>query len=136
VNTHPVANTDGDWSTTNRFYPVQRGQLALLVRLVRAQQQPTVLCGDFNVAADSPLMAELLADAAVRDVFAGGPAPTFREHYLPAGRVPQRIDFILVTGSVTVQATGRLFTTATPTLGGPMYVSDHVGLRAELIVSG
>ena len=28
VNTHPVANKDGDWSRANRFYPLHQAQLA------------------------------------------------------------------------------------------------------------
>ncbi len=28
INTHPVANRDGDWSPANRFYPLHRAQLA------------------------------------------------------------------------------------------------------------
>jgi len=30
INTHPVANHDGDWSEANRFYPLHRAQLAVL----------------------------------------------------------------------------------------------------------
>ena len=30
INTHPVANHDGDWSEANRFYPLQRAQFAVL----------------------------------------------------------------------------------------------------------
>ena len=31
INTHPVANHDGDWSEANRFYPLHRAQLARVV---------------------------------------------------------------------------------------------------------
>ena len=34
INTHPVANHDGDWSEANRFYPLHRAQLAVLARVV------------------------------------------------------------------------------------------------------
>jgi hypothetical protein len=33
INTHPVANRDGDWSAANRFYPLHRAQLAVLARV-------------------------------------------------------------------------------------------------------
>jgi hypothetical protein len=26
INTHPVANYDGDWSEANRYYPLHRAQ--------------------------------------------------------------------------------------------------------------
>ena len=34
INTHPVANHDGDWSAANRFYPLHRAELAVLARVV------------------------------------------------------------------------------------------------------
>jgi len=34
INTHPVANYDGDWSGANRFYPLHRAELAVLARVV------------------------------------------------------------------------------------------------------
>ena len=30
INTHPVANHDGDWSTENRYFPLHRAQFAVL----------------------------------------------------------------------------------------------------------
>jgi hypothetical protein len=32
INTHPVANYDGDWSEANRFYPLHRAQFGVLAR--------------------------------------------------------------------------------------------------------
>jgi hypothetical protein len=34
INTHPVANYDGDWSPANRYYPLHRAQFAVLARVV------------------------------------------------------------------------------------------------------
>ncbi len=34
INTHPVANYDGDWSEANRFYPLHRAQFAVLAHVV------------------------------------------------------------------------------------------------------
>ena len=34
INTHPVANHDGDWSEANRFYPLHRAELRVLARVV------------------------------------------------------------------------------------------------------
>jgi hypothetical protein len=58
VNTHPVANWDGDWSRASRFYPLHRAQLASLARIVRGIGVPAVVCGDFNVDRDSSLFGE------------------------------------------------------------------------------
>ena len=58
VNTHPVANWDGDWSRASRFYPLHRAQLASLARIVRGIGVPAVVCGDFNVDRGSSLFGE------------------------------------------------------------------------------
>jgi hypothetical protein len=49
INTHPVANHDGDWSEANRFYPLHRAELAVLARVVNEAGPRAVVCGDFNV---------------------------------------------------------------------------------------
>jgi len=46
VNTHPVANRDGDWSPDSRFYPLHRAQLDVLAQVVRGAGGPGVVCGD------------------------------------------------------------------------------------------
>jgi hypothetical protein len=53
MNTHPVANRDGDWSRANRFFPLHQGQLGVVARVVGAAAAPAVVCGDFNVDRDS-----------------------------------------------------------------------------------
>jgi sphingomyelin phosphodiesterase 2 len=45
INTHPVANTDGDWSAANRFVPAHRSQLAALSRVIASVPVPAVVCG-------------------------------------------------------------------------------------------
>jgi hypothetical protein len=78
INTHLVANTDGDWSPTNRFSPVHRAQLVALARVVRSAPVPAVVCGDFNVDRDSALFGEFIAGAALDDAFEGSCPATFR----------------------------------------------------------
>ena len=41
INTHPVANYDGDWSAANRFYPLHRAQFAVLARVVNERIRRT-----------------------------------------------------------------------------------------------
>jgi endonuclease/exonuclease/phosphatase family metal-dependent hydrolase len=103
VNTHPVANTDGDWSPANRFSPVHRAQLAALARVVRSAPVPAVVCGDFNVDRDSALFGDFIAGTALADAFEGSCPATFRAEYLPAGEMPHCIDFILTAGEIKAQ---------------------------------
>jgi endonuclease/exonuclease/phosphatase family metal-dependent hydrolase len=132
VNTHPVANTDGDWSPTNRFRPVHRAQLAALTRIVHGVPAPVAVCGDFNVDRDSGLFAEFMADTGLTDAFEGTCPATFRAEYLPVGATPHCIDFILTVGDIKAEATEVLFTGRQAMRGGVGYVSDHVGLLARL----
>jgi len=89
INTHPLANTDGDWSEGNRFAAAHRAQLGALARAVGSVPVPAVVCGDFNDAG-----------RCVR----GAVPPTFRAGYLPPGRRSCRIDFIPTAGEVKVSA--------------------------------
>ena len=128
INTHPVANFDGDWTEANRFYPLHRAQFAVLARVVNEAGPCAVVCGDFNISRESSLFGEFMAATGLADAFGGACPPTFRAEYLPAAATPRCIDFILTAGEVTVQSTALVFAGQEP-LG---YVSDHIGLRARL----
>jgi hypothetical protein len=128
VNTHPIANHDGDWSETNRYYPLHRAQFAALGRVAREAGPRAVVCGDFNLSRESGLFGEFTAATGLADAFGGTCPPTFRAEYLPAGATTYTIDFILTAAGVTADGTALVFA-AKERLG---YVSDHIGLRARL----
>jgi len=128
INTHPVANHDGDWSEANRFYPLHRAELAVLARVVKEAGPRAVVCGDFNVSRESFLFGDFMAATGLADTFGGACPATFRAEYLPAGATPHCIDFILTAGEVKAESTGLVFAEKEP-LG---YVSDHTGLLARL----
>ena len=128
INTHPVANHDGDWSTGNRYYPLHRTQFGVLAQVVNEAGPRAVVCGDFNVSRESSLFGEFTAATGLADAFGGACPPTFRADYLPAGATAHCIDFILTAGEVTAQSAALVFAEKEP-LG---YVSDHIGLRARL----
>ncbi len=135
VNTHPVANWDGDWSRTSRFYPLHHAQLGALARIVRSIGVPAVVCGDFNVDRDSSLFGEFMEEAELADAFEGKCPPTFRAEYLPAGKMPHCIDFILTATGVKAESVGLLLTGKVALPGGPGYASDHIGLYANLLLA-
>ena len=137
VNTHPLANWDGDWSEGNRFYPLHKAQLGALARVVRGVPGPAVVCGDFNVDRESSLFSGFMADAGLADAFEGRCPPTFRAEYLPAGKAPHCIDFILTSDGVKAEDAAVVFAGKVPLggAGGLGYVSDHVGLRASLLLA-
>jgi hypothetical protein len=131
INTHPVANHDGNWSGANRYYPLHRAELGVLARVVSEAGPRAVVCGDFNISRDSALFGDFMAATGLADAFGGACPATFRAEYLPAGATAHCIDFILTAGEVTVESTGLVFAQKEP-LG---YVSDHIGLRARVSLS-
>lgn len=135
INTHPVPNRDGSWSPSNRFYPLHRAQLAALARVVRGAAAPAVVCGDLNVDRDSSLFREFVTEAGLADAFNGSCPGTFHIEFLPQGKTPHCIDFILTADGVKAEAATVVFADMEPLPGGPGYVSDHVGLRASLVLA-
>lgn len=135
VNTHPVANRDGDWSRAGRFYPLHQSQLDALTRMVREISAPAVVCGDFNIDRGSSLFADFVEGTGLVDAFEGSCPATFRAGYLPAGETPHCIDFILTASGVKAEAATLLFTGTVPLPRGPDHVSDHLGLCASLFLT-
>jgi Endonuclease/Exonuclease/phosphatase family len=135
INTHLAANRDGDWSQGSRFYPLHRAQLDALARVVRSAAAPAVVCGDFNVDRGSSLFDGFVTGTRLADAFEGSCPATFRTEYLPPGGTPHCIDFILTAYGVKAESATVAFAGKEPLPGGPGYVSDHVGLRASLILA-
>jgi endonuclease/exonuclease/phosphatase family metal-dependent hydrolase len=132
LNTHPVANRDGDWSQANRYFPLHQGQLGVLAQVVNARTAPAVVCGDFNIDRDSVLLRGFLSETGLTDAFSGQCPATFHSEYLPPGERGHCIDFILVSPQIEAGVTQVLF-------GGKQllgrrreYLSDHIGLYAGL----
>lgn len=136
VNTHPIANMDGDWSETNRFYALQSSQYTALTRLVGRLGPRVAVIGDFNAPRVSAVHTALMDETGLRDTFGQQCPPTFHAEYLSGGREPQCIDFILASGPLGVKHTELLLAEKVSMPGGAGFVSDHVGLRADLLVPG
>jgi hypothetical protein len=135
VNTHLLANPDGDWSSANRFYRLHQGQLAALGRYVGAVKEPAIVSGDFNIARDSSLYDDFIRGTGLIDAFGNDCPPTFHSKYLEPGKLSHCIDFLLLSDpSIKVEATEMTFTGELPMPGGPDYVSDHLGLQAQVAV--
>lgn len=135
INAHPAASRDGDWSPAGRRYPLHRAQLAALAQVARSAATPAVVCGDLNVDRDSPLFREFAAQARLADAFGGNCPATFRAEYLPPGTTPTCIDFILTSEGVRAEAATVMFAGQEALPRGLGYVSDHLGLRASVIVA-
>nr|WP_238350999.1 endonuclease/exonuclease/phosphatase family protein [Kribbella shirazensis] len=103
LNTHLLANRDGDWSAENRYYPVHKSQLVTLTQYVETVEGPVILTGDFNIPRHSSLYRDFLQATQLTDSFGDSCPPTFHQAYLPAGRPAHCIDFALAAG-LTVES--------------------------------
>ncbi|MEU9867485.1 endonuclease/exonuclease/phosphatase family protein [Actinomadura sp. NPDC048021] len=130
VNTHLSANLDMDWSPSNVYTRVEKGELRRLAAAVDRipKAEPLVVMGDFNVPRDSPYLAEFVSSTGLRDVFAGDTEPTFRPEYAEIGAIDQ-----MLVGP-GLQAKARLvFKEKVRLPGGRSTVlSDHYGIEAEI----
>ena len=127
VNTHPVANCDGDWSETGRFYPLHRAQFAVLAEVVNAARPRAVVCGDFNIDRDSSLFGGFMRRRAGRRV--RGHLPGYVPRRIsPGGRDAALHRFHPDRRRGQGGSAALIFAEKEP-LG---YVSDHIGLRARL----
>jgi endonuclease/exonuclease/phosphatase family metal-dependent hydrolase len=135
LNTHLLANRDGDWSETNRFHRLQEAQLVELGRFVARVPQPAIVSGDFNVSRHSSLYRDFIHRTALIDAFGDDCPPTFHAAYLPPDKSPHCIDFLLLSdASITVESAVLTFTGKLPLPGGPDYLTDHLGLQVRLAI--
>ena len=132
VNTHPVANRDGDWSRANRFFPLHQAQLGVTAQVASAATVPAVVCGDFNVDRDSVLLRGFLSQTGLADAFGGQCPATFHSEYLDPPEPAHCIDFILSSPQIKAGLTRVLFGSRQILRGRPEYLSDHIGLYARL----
>lgn len=131
VNVHLVANTDGDWSKSNRFYDKHKAQLDKLNEIMDRftyKNQPIILSGDFNLAKTSDLYGYFIRKGGWHDTTPSDFEPTFHSDFLPPDRNPQRVDYILVRGNFQFLKTALLFGSK---ING-LYLSNHLGVFAEL----
>jgi endonuclease/exonuclease/phosphatase (EEP) superfamily protein YafD len=133
VNTHLLANSDGDWSRTNPYARAEEAELNQLAEVLTTidPDLPLLVVGDFNVPRGSWLLDEFLARSGLRDVLAGDPRPTFR----PTPRIPtsRALDHVLVRHSqaqnLAVEA-DLVFEEPIPMpCGRSVYLSDHYGIE-------
>lgn len=97
----------------------------------QAHGRPTILMGDFNTAARMSAVYRRLCDTPLEDTFEatvlpGPDRPTFN-NYLTPPKVGHRIDWILVSPEVKVEASR----VNTSTVNG-QYASDHMPVEATV----
>ncbi|UWP79549.1 endonuclease/exonuclease/phosphatase family protein [Dactylosporangium fulvum] len=138
VNTHLSANRDDDWSPGNRYTRIEQAELRHLAGVLGGVDPalPVVATGDFNVPRDSPVLAEFVAAAGLRDLMAGDTGPTYRP--TPQFPAPPAFDHVLVRPAPGRELDGRarlVFQDEVPLADGRRsYLSDHFGIATDLVL--
>jgi endonuclease/exonuclease/phosphatase family metal-dependent hydrolase len=136
VNTHLLANSDGDWSEANRYSAALRAELLQLAQELQALDPdvPVLVAGDFNVPSGSWLFDDFLATTSLRDVMAGDTRPTYRP--TPRLRTVPAIDHVLVRASPyhRVVAEAKLVFEEAVLLpdNRRVHLSDHYGIESRI----
>jgi endonuclease/exonuclease/phosphatase (EEP) superfamily protein YafD len=131
INTHIIANYNGDWERRGVFTRMQEKQLRQLADTVAAQPSNAlvVVVGDFNIPRGSHLYQGLLQQTGLVDVLAGDLRPTHRPPRGVPAHYAQPIDFVFtrVPSSLSLQITGemRFSSKLNFTQKHHGYLSDH-----------
>jgi endonuclease/exonuclease/phosphatase (EEP) superfamily protein YafD len=134
INTHLVANGDGDWSTTSRYSEAHRHDLTMLASTVldlAKWGESVLVAGDFNFPKESSFYKQFVSLAPVYDVFGQDTTPTFHQEFLSPGQQAHCIDYIFHSERFRVMSSSRIFKEKIPLPSGFTYASDHDGLVAS-----
>jgi len=144
MNTHLVTDWEFEWSPQNHYYATVQTQVREVIKqvnLLTKRGQSVLLMGDFNMKKHSRLYEELLQQTSMSDVFKSETFPTYhcdRLDYKFKGLTSERIDFLFLKEEKTkmhVKSRGHLFEEKLKLADGKIsYLSDHIGLRAEVEV--
>lgn len=144
LNTHLVTDWEFEWSPQNHYYVTVQTQVREVIKQVKhliVDKKSVLLMGDFNMKKHSKLYEELIAETTMSDVFHKETTPTYfheRLDYKFQGKTSQRIDFLFVKeekAKIRVSNPKHMFNEKVKLENGSMsYLSDHIGLRAEIEV--
>jgi len=138
INTHLVANYDGDWTPDNRYARAERAELAQLAAFLAGLPDEALLlvAGDFNLPRGSWLYDEFVAATGLLDPLADSRAPTYRPLRLLPDRYAEAIDHVYVRppgGAAVTTAAVLRFDEPVPLVNGrTAHLSDHLGVELTL----
>jgi len=138
INTHLIANYDGDWSHDNRYAQIEATELRQLAGLVNRQDPAAliVVAGDFNFPRRSWLYHEFVEAIGAEDPLSDHTAPTFRPPFLLDPSLAEAIDHVFIRpprGVLIGHTAELLFEHKVRLVGGRRaYVSDHLGISVTL----
>lgn len=138
INTHLIANYDGDWSRGNRYARIEAAEVQQLAQLVNDQDPDAlvIVAGDFNFPRRSWLYDEFVAAIGAEDPLSNHTAPTFRPPLPLQPFVAEAIDHVFIRPPRNLKLTYSaelLFEEKVRLVSGRHdYVSDHLGIGVRL----
>lgn len=138
-NTHLVANGDGDWSQSSRYYSAHMHDVTALATLItdlshRSNETDILVSGDFNFPKCSDLYQKFVKLSYATDIFEGEETPTFHKEFLVSGQQAHCIDYIFLRSQHPLQIKKKMYLfqeMVTLPSGETRYLSDHLGLLVE-----
>lgn len=136
INTHFSTYHEHD-SHSNQLCPTHLEEIHQLVKTINrnANQNPIIICGDFNISKQSNLYQTFLRLSQTKDIFSKTHSATYHREYLPHSRKAHCIDYIFIYDpqeKLTVKKKKLVFTQKYTTSNNSVrYLSDHVGLLTQ-----
>ena len=141
INTHILANYNGDWEREGVFARMQEKQLRQLAETVALQPSNALVAvvGDFNIPRGSRLYTDFLHWTGLMDPLAGDLRPTHRPppgvpaHY----SLPIDFAFVRVPQTLSLQITCEICFSSKLDLGYRYqeYLSDHNGIELRFTMN-
>ncbi|QBD82357.1 endonuclease/exonuclease/phosphatase family protein [Ktedonosporobacter rubrisoli] len=137
-NCHLIANKADDWSQASRYYRAHEYALERLADIVNSlaqQRRHILIMGDFNIPKQSELYQKFVQLSQATDLFEQDDSPTYHKEFWPN---PQRLDYVFFQmeekrEQLHVRHKDFLFQEKVRLQNGKdHYLSDHIGLMAEL----
>ena len=128
-NTHFSANFLNDWETENKYIYLIKSQIKQLHnRLRHYNNKICLIVGDFNIPKKSSLYP-LLKRNKLRDVFLDINRPTYLGDFIYSKKNNLQIDYIFTYGKARFKTLNKKYI-----FNKKIYISDHAGLKATLIL--
>jgi endonuclease/exonuclease/phosphatase family metal-dependent hydrolase len=137
--THLSSDVVHNLTPQNRLYKLIHGQLEQSIAVFNnlSQQEPLLMTGDFNISNNSSLYDLFVAQTKAQDLFKGDSTPSYapdRIPYIYPAETTERIDYMFYKGKkpAKVMKKERLFVEKISSGEKPFFLSDHMGLKAQI----
>ena len=140
LNAHLTQNSDHDWSPQNKHIPFLVSQLKQVAQTIASlsSKHSVVVTGDFNMPKHSIYYDWFIKHTRMKDVFHQHNFATYHKEFLKHGQTVGRVDYIFTTKTkqIEVLKASHIFKRKMNQVSNKfVYVSDHIGLKADIALA-